>query len=74
MLVLAIVLAIVGAAAGYGASTVITKKKMGSVELAAEKELKNGSVKPVQRQTRLPTRRAAMSPSAAKRSKKSKLG
>ena len=40
MLVLAIVLAIVGAAAGYGASTVITKKKMGSVELAAEKELK----------------------------------
>ncbi len=40
MLLLAIVLAIVGAGAGYGASTVITKNKMGSVEAAAEKELK----------------------------------
>ncbi len=40
MLLLAIVLAIVGAGAGYGASTVMTKKKLGSVEAAAEKELK----------------------------------
>ncbi|MFZ1324300.1 MAG: ribonuclease Y [Candidatus Saccharimonadales bacterium] len=40
MLLLAIVLAIVGAGAGYGASTVLTKRKMGSVEAAAEKELK----------------------------------
>lgn len=40
MLPLAIVLAIVGAVAGYGASTVLTKRKMGSVEAAAEKELK----------------------------------
>lgn len=40
MLPLAIVLAIVGAVAGYGASTVMTKKKLGSVEAAAEKELK----------------------------------
>jgi ribonuclease Y len=40
MLPLAIVLAIVGAAAGFGASTVLTKKKLGTVEAAAEKELK----------------------------------
>ncbi len=40
MLPLAIVLAIVGAGAGYAASTVLTKKKLGSVEAAAEKELK----------------------------------
>jgi ribonuclease Y len=37
---LAIVLAIVGAGAGFGASTVLTKKKLGSVEAAADKELK----------------------------------
>lgn len=40
MLPLAIVLAIVGAGLGFGASTVLTKKKLGSVEAAAEKELK----------------------------------
>ena len=40
MLQLAIVLAFVGAAAGYGASTVLTKKKMGEADAAAEKELK----------------------------------
>lgn len=40
MLLLAIVLAIVGAGLGYGASTAVTKKKLGTVEAAAEKELK----------------------------------
>lgn len=40
MLPLAIVLAIVGAGLGFGASTVLTKRKLGSVEAAAEKELK----------------------------------
>jgi ribonuclease Y len=35
-----IVLAVVGIGAGYGASTVITKKKIGSAEEAAKKELK----------------------------------
>jgi ribonuclease Y len=40
MLPLAIVLAIVGAGVGFGVSTVLTKRKMGSVEAAAEKELK----------------------------------
>lgn len=40
MLPLAIVLAIVGAAAGFAASTVLTKKKMGEADAAAEKELK----------------------------------
>lgn len=39
-MLLAILLGIVGAAAGFGASTVVTKKKLGSVEAAAEKELK----------------------------------
>lgn len=37
---LPILLGLVGVAAGFGASTVITKKKLGSVEAAAEKELK----------------------------------
>jgi len=40
MLLLAIVLAIVGAGAGFGASTVLTKRKMGASEATAEKELK----------------------------------
>lgn len=35
-----IVLAIVGIGAGYGASTVVTKKKLGGAQDAAEKELK----------------------------------
>lgn len=35
-----IVLAVVGVGAGFGASTVITKQKLGSAEEAAEKELK----------------------------------
>jgi ribonuclease Y len=39
-MLLAIVLALVGLGAGFGGSTVYTKKKMGSVEDAAEKELK----------------------------------
>jgi ribonuclease Y len=39
-MLLAIVLAIVGAGLGFGASTVITKRKLGTVEAAAEKELK----------------------------------
>lgn len=39
-MLLAILLGIVGVAAGFGASTVITKQKLGSVEAAAEKELK----------------------------------
>lgn len=34
-----IVLAVVGLATGFGASTVLTKKKLGSVEAAAKKEL-----------------------------------
>jgi ribonuclease Y len=38
--VIALALAIVGAGAGFGASQVVTKRKMGSVEAAAEKELK----------------------------------
>ncbi len=37
---LPIILGVIGVAAGFGASTVITKKKLGSVEAAAEKELK----------------------------------
>lgn len=36
----AIILGLVGVAAGFGGSTVLTKKKLGSVEAAAEKELK----------------------------------
>lgn len=36
---IAIVLAVVGAAAGYGASTVVTKKRLGSAGAQAEKEL-----------------------------------
>lgn len=36
----AIILGLVGLAVGFGGSTVLTKKKMGSVEAAAEKELK----------------------------------
>jgi ribonuclease Y len=40
MLPLAIVLTIVGVGLGYGASTVLTKKKLGTIEDAAEKELK----------------------------------
>ena len=40
MLPLTIVLTLVGAGAGFGASTYVTKKKMGSVEAQAEKELK----------------------------------
>lgn len=36
----AIILGLVGIAAGFGGSTVLTKKKLGSVEAAAEKELK----------------------------------
>ncbi len=36
----AIILGLIGIAAGFGASTVVTKKKLGSVEAAAEKELK----------------------------------
>lgn len=36
----AIILGLVGLAAGFGGSTVLTKKKLGSVEAAAEKELK----------------------------------
>jgi ribonucrease Y len=39
MLPIAIVLAIAGIGAGYGASTLITKKKLGSAEDAAKKEL-----------------------------------
>ncbi len=39
-MLLAILLGIVGVVAGFGASTVITKKKLGSVEAEAEKELK----------------------------------
>lgn len=39
MIPITIVLAIVGIAAGYGASTVITKQKMGSAEAEAKKEL-----------------------------------
>lgn len=39
-MLLAILLGLVGAAAGFGASTVVTKRKLGSVEAAAEKELK----------------------------------
>ena len=35
-----IILALVGAAAGFGASQVVTQKKMGSIEAEAEKELK----------------------------------
>jgi ribonuclease Y len=38
-MLLSIVLAIVGVVAGFGASTVITKNKMGTAELKAEKEL-----------------------------------
>lgn len=34
-----IVLALIGIGAGYGASTVVTKKKLGSAELQAQKEL-----------------------------------
>ena len=40
MLPLAIVLTLVGIGAGFGGSTVLTKKKMGSAEDAADKELK----------------------------------
>ncbi len=40
MLPLTIVLTLVGLGAGFGGSTILTKKKMGSVEDAAEKELK----------------------------------
>lgn len=36
----AIILGLVGLVAGFGASTVVTKRKLGSVEAAAEKELK----------------------------------
>ncbi len=36
----AIIIGLVGLAAGFGGSTVLTKKKLGSVEAAAEKELK----------------------------------
>lgn len=39
-MLLAILLGVVGVAVGFGASTVVTKKKLGSVEAAAEKELK----------------------------------
>lgn len=39
-MLLAVLLGLVGAAAGFGVSTVVTKKKLGSVEAAAEKELK----------------------------------
>lgn len=39
-MVLAILLGIVGIGAGFGANTVLTKKRLGSVEDAAEKELK----------------------------------
>lgn len=37
--IVAIVLALVGAGVGYGANTVLTKKKLGSAEEAAKKEL-----------------------------------
>lgn len=40
MLPLTIVLTLVGIGAGFGGSTVLTKKKLGSVEAAADKELK----------------------------------
>jgi len=40
MEIIAIVLTLVGIGAGYGASTVVTKKKLGAVEAEAEKELK----------------------------------
>ncbi|MBA2279114.1 ribonuclease Y [Candidatus Saccharibacteria bacterium] len=39
-MLLTIVLALVGLAAGFGANTVLTKKKLGSVEATADKELK----------------------------------
>ncbi len=39
-MLLAIILGLVGVAAGFGVSTVVTKKRLGSVEAAAEKELK----------------------------------
>lgn len=39
-MLLAIILGLVGAAAGFGASTYVTKNKMGDIEAAAEKELK----------------------------------
>jgi ribonuclease Y len=41
MLPLTIVLTLVGLAAGFGASTAVTKKKLGSAEDAAKKELTN---------------------------------
>ena len=39
MLPLTIILAIAGIGAGYGASTVVTKRKLGSAQDAAAKEL-----------------------------------
>lgn len=39
-MLLAIILGLVGAGLGFGASTVVTKRKLGTVEAAAEKELK----------------------------------
>ncbi len=41
-----LVLALVGIAAGFGANTVLTKKKIGSAEEAADKELKKPKKKP----------------------------
>lgn len=39
-MLLSIILGLVGVAAGFGVSTVVTKRKLGSIEAAAEKELK----------------------------------